>query len=246
VLRSVVLVIALGVEEFGERHDLRRDRRGEDLRVVELTDVARGDVALRVVGVKNRRTILAAAVVALAIDLGRIVGDGEEHLEQLTVTDASRIEADRHRFRMIGRAAADAFVVRTRRIAAAVAGGDFEHTVEFAEHRFHAPEAAAREHGARFACVGCGIERGIGHARAFDGETCAGNVADEIHGHLRFEGADKERIGAGNLADDGAVRALQARGRMTSCTGFWMCACTKLLCKEGFTRRRAATSRGGC
>src|SRR5690606_9663228 len=88
VLPEVLLVILLGVVEVAERLDLGRDLAepvllqdrlvhvGRPLRLVELA-VGRGE---------DRRAVLRADVIALAITLGRVVGLPEDP-KQLVVAD---------------------------------------------------------------------------------------------------------------------------------------------------------------
>ena len=45
-----------------------------------MRDVALRDIALDVVGMEYGRTVLGADITALAIELGRIMGNGKEHL----------------------------------------------------------------------------------------------------------------------------------------------------------------------
>ena len=91
--RGVVLVVGLGLEELLERLERGGDRLVENPRPLELLDVGLGDAALLVARVEDRRAVLRADVAALAVDLRRVVGDGEVDAQQLAVSDAPRVVA---------------------------------------------------------------------------------------------------------------------------------------------------------
>jgi hypothetical protein len=85
-------MVVLGGEEFLVRLDLGDDRRIVDPHSVELGNVGLGDPRLLGAGREDRRAIVGAAVGALAVELGRIVGDRD--LQGAAVADLSRVEAD--------------------------------------------------------------------------------------------------------------------------------------------------------
>ena len=93
---------------------------------------------------EDRRAILGADVIALAVELGRIVG-GEEDVEQLVIGDRVGIEGDPDRLGMAGVAAADLPVGRVGDMAADIAALDLRDADHVLEHRLGAPEAPARQ-----------------------------------------------------------------------------------------------------
>ena len=87
-------MIVLRLVEFRQRLQRGHDRRGEQLVPLDLLDIGLGYRLLRVVAVEDRRAVLRALVVALPVELRRIVGDGEEQLEDLAVAEAARVVGD--------------------------------------------------------------------------------------------------------------------------------------------------------
>src|SRR5205085_11395428 len=88
---QIILVIPLGLPEFGRVDDLRDDRRGP-LRLRTL-DRLLCSFSLLVVVNEDRRSILRAAIIALPILRGRIV-KAEEVIEDVVVADLVGIELD--------------------------------------------------------------------------------------------------------------------------------------------------------
>src|SRR5512139_574331 len=95
---------------------------------------------------ENRRAVLSADVVALAVELGRVV-QREEHLQQVAVRNHVWVEAHLHHLGVAGVAVADVLVGRVLRVAPHVAGDGGFDAAQAVEHRFEAPEAAAGEGG---------------------------------------------------------------------------------------------------
>ena len=87
---QVILVVVLGREEARVSVGARDDRSVEDLRFVDLGDVGVGDIFLNVVLREDRGSILFTDVGALAVELGRVVDDGEEDAEQLSEASPGR------------------------------------------------------------------------------------------------------------------------------------------------------------
>jgi len=90
------------VKTFGRVKDAGRNDFGDDRsaplpRRLDFRDLGQGRLVLSVVMRKNRRTILAADVMPLAIGCSRIV-DREEYLEQLLIGNQGRIKMDSQRF----------------------------------------------------------------------------------------------------------------------------------------------------
>ena len=102
-----VLVVILGRIELLQRDNLGDDRFGKSLRIGKLTDEFFRGLLLLLIGVKDRRAVLAAGIRALAVELGGIVRHTEKYLQQLLIGNLRRIEMDAHRFGMPGIAIAD-------------------------------------------------------------------------------------------------------------------------------------------
>ena len=74
------MIILRNVERF-ERLECRHDGIAEDTSLVQLPDVRFGHAFLFVILIENCRAILAAHVVALLIELRRIMRYGKVNLE---------------------------------------------------------------------------------------------------------------------------------------------------------------------
>src|SRR5208282_3676426 len=115
-------MVVLGRVEAGKRNDLGNDWPGEHVLLIELRDVVIRQLLLRVVFIEDRGPILSSRIRALSIQLGRIVGDEKEYLQQVVVRDLRRIVSDLHRLGMSGRSGADGFVVRGVRSSSCISG----------------------------------------------------------------------------------------------------------------------------
>src|SRR4030095_6803536 len=158
VQRQIVLVIVFRRIERVELVDLGRDRLFVDLRRIELGDVGLCHLFLLVIGGKDCRAILRADIGALAVELGRVVHDGEEDLQNLAVGNLLRVVFDLDRFGVTGPAARHQIVVGGLLAAAGVAGDGVDYAGGVLEHALHAPEAAAGEHGGLDAVSVLGID----------------------------------------------------------------------------------------
>src|SRR4029079_17084238 len=105
--RPVILVIVLRGIPVAHRFD-RRDNAPAMAGVVAVDRRLRPRFLLVFLREK-RRTILRADVIALPVELGRIVG-GEEDVEEVVIADVLVIEGDADRFGMAGIAAAHLLV----------------------------------------------------------------------------------------------------------------------------------------
>ena len=105
-------------------------------------DCRLGLAALALARQEDRAAILRANVVALAVELGRIVG-AQEHVEQVGERNDVGIEGDLDRFGMAGPAAADLLVGGIGLVAADVPALDVLNADDVVHHRLGAPEAAA-------------------------------------------------------------------------------------------------------
>ncbi|KIU01644.1 hypothetical protein QU38_00570, partial [Staphylococcus aureus] len=119
--------------------------------------------------------ILGADVVALAVELGRIVRR-QEDVEDLAIADLVGIEAHPDRLGMAGRAGADFLVGRVFLGPSDIAALDRLHADHVVEHGFGAPETAPGQ------CCGLdghrellaiGAKIGLSAPRAMRSWTCA-------------------------------------------------------------------------
>ena len=99
-------MIALGRIEIPAELDLSDDRSIKHVRLVELGDIGLGNVRLLRICRENCRAILSPDIRALAVELGRIMGNRKIDLQDMAVADTSGIKGDPHRFRVPGRAGA--------------------------------------------------------------------------------------------------------------------------------------------
>ena len=84
---SVVLVITLGRIEGFESNHLSDDGFLEDLSCVELGDVAFDDLLVFLISIEDHGAVLRAGVRSLAVELCRVMRNGEEDLQQATQSD---------------------------------------------------------------------------------------------------------------------------------------------------------------
>jgi hypothetical protein len=89
--------------------------------------------------------ILGSDVIALAVELGRVVSR-EEDVEQIVVAQLFGIEGDADRFGMAGVAAAHLAIGRVGDVPAGIAAFDLVDPDNVEEHGFGAPEAPAGKH----------------------------------------------------------------------------------------------------
>src|ERR1043165_2859901 len=139
---QVILVIPLGRPESRAVDDLRRDR-ARPLLLRALDGLLRR-LALLLVMDEDRRAVLRADVVALAV-LRRRVVQAEEEVEDVVVRDLLRIEHDLDRLRVPGAALLHVFVARVLQRAAGVADARVDHAGQLADQLLDAQEAAAGE-----------------------------------------------------------------------------------------------------
>src|SRR5579863_5226509 len=86
-LRGIVLVISLSRIKSLQRDHLGNNGAGKDFGFVELCNVCLSDPFLLVVGIPDRRAVLRAFVWTLTVQLGGVMGHGEEDAKQLGVSD---------------------------------------------------------------------------------------------------------------------------------------------------------------
>ena len=102
IVEGVVLVVGLGVVEAFEGGELGDDGLGEGVGDFELGDVGGADLSLLVGGVEDGGAVGGADIVALAIELGGVVDDGEEDLEEFAVGDPGGVVDDFYGFGVAG------------------------------------------------------------------------------------------------------------------------------------------------
>ena len=146
----IFLVVILRRIPLRQRLD-RGDDRLPPIRLCSLDTRASRRFLLRRVW-EDRGTILRADIVALAVELRRIVS-GEEDVEYLLIAYRVRIEGETDGLGMAGAAAADLLVSRVRNRPADIAALDFRHSDHVGEHRLGAPEAPTRQSRLLFAHV---------------------------------------------------------------------------------------------
>ena len=143
--REEVLVVALGGVEILERNNLGHNRSRENFGFVELIDSGPRGLPLVLVGIKDRRTILASPVRTLAVQLGGIVRHGEEDREQVAVGNLGWVVGNLHRLGMPRHAGAHNLVLRGRGASPGIARNDSGDAPHVLEHGVHTPEAASRQ-----------------------------------------------------------------------------------------------------
>src|SRR5690606_18721751 len=133
--------------------------------------------------IEYRGAILAADIVTLSVELGRIVSHREEQLQQLAEADPCRIIMHLDDFGMPGFPGTNRLVVRGTGLTASITRGHTLNTVDRQKHRFHTPEAAPRQHKP-------GLTGGFRQIlfrvwKTTPGNTQAGQIACIGHGALR-------------------------------------------------------------
>jgi hypothetical protein len=104
---GVVLVVGLGLVESFESGDLGDDRAAKEFRLIQLSDVAFGDALLLRAPVEDSRAVMFTDVGPLPVQLGRVVRDGKEDLEEPAVRDPRRVVGDANGLGVPGLARAD-------------------------------------------------------------------------------------------------------------------------------------------
>ena len=105
VVAGVILVVTLRWIESSQRLEGGHDRLAVQLGgVPQLIDIRLGDTFLVFVGVEDGGAILPADVVALAVELGGVVG-GKEDAQELAIGDDRRVVGDLDDLGVVGVAA---------------------------------------------------------------------------------------------------------------------------------------------
>lgn len=148
--RRVILVVFLALVK-----DIKRLHPGNDLVVVdlgrvELRDIGLGDASLIGVSNKNCRAILWAYVVSLAVELGGVVRDRKEYLEDLTECNPGSVVANHRHFGMSGGARTDRPIVRRLGGATGITRRYLLNAIELPVDRIDAPKTPAPQHDNAF------------------------------------------------------------------------------------------------
>ncbi|VXC37777.1 hypothetical protein BURKHO8Y_210416 [Burkholderia sp. 8Y] len=144
-LREEVLVIRLGrIVVVAKRRHFGHDLAAEDVFALQFVDNFERDLALLVRMREHGRAILRADIVALTVELRRIVRR-EENLQNLAIADDIGIEHDLDDFGVPGVAVAHLLVGRIHHLAARIAGFDGLHALDRQKHGFSTPETTAAE-----------------------------------------------------------------------------------------------------
>src|SRR5690606_20474957 len=153
---EVALVMVLRAPEPLERSQLGHDRIVIEVAAGQVVHEASHRLALRLVAVVDRGTVLRADIVTLAVQ-GRGIVHGEEDREDVLEPDAIAVEGHLDHFGMAGLAAADGLVGGIRDLAAGIAGLDPCHPFDLQVDRLCAPEAATPQ-GDHFEIrIGCAL-----------------------------------------------------------------------------------------
>jgi len=119
-------MISLSRVESRKRLQRRRDRARPAPGFIDHIDHLLGRRLLFVIGVKNRRSVLRADVVALAVERGRIM-QLEKQVEQFLERHFGRIVIDAHGFGVAGASGFHVLIGRIVELAAGVADLGVEH-----------------------------------------------------------------------------------------------------------------------
>src|SRR3546814_11932194 len=85
--------------------------------------LCRSDFLLLFIGIKNGRAILCVDVIALAVQLCRIVRDGKNDLQELAEAGPGRVISNLDNFGVFGLSGTDGLVVGRSSLAAGIARG---------------------------------------------------------------------------------------------------------------------------
>src|SRR5579864_6120555 len=143
---GIILVIGLCRIETLERNDLRHDRAGKYLRLIELRDVGLRDAFLFVIRIEDRRSVLSTFIGALTVQLSGIVRNRKEYAQQLTIGDLRGIVDNLDRLGVPGVAGTHKLVFGSLSFSAGVAGCRGNHSLNVLEHGLHAPKASSGKH----------------------------------------------------------------------------------------------------
>src|SRR6188474_578863 len=136
--RGVILMKRLRYLKAAQRPDFGDNRPRKAMGSVQSSEIAFHKLALLRGEIVHHGTVLGARVRSLAIALGRVMGHGEEHLQQFLIADLRGIVAHPDRLDP----------------AVGVSGDRRAHALEVVEDGFDTPEAATRKYAARLGVRG--------------------------------------------------------------------------------------------
>ena len=116
---EILLVVRLRLKPLACRRHFRNNRVGIEALLSDVCEDTFGDVLLFRRVIKDGRSILGPAVIALPVKRGRIM-DGKKYVQQVTVGDHVRVEGDPYRFGMAGLPSTYLFIGRRRGLPAHV------------------------------------------------------------------------------------------------------------------------------
>src|SRR5262250_1277416 len=176
-LSGIVLMVSLSSIERLQRGDLGDDGSRKDLRLLQLRNVRLGNPLLLIVSIENDGSVLSAFIRPLTIQLCRIMGHGEEDLQQLSVGDSRRIVLKLYRFRVPGFSSADEFVLGSLGRAPGIPRSGTNHSLYVLEDSLDSPKTAPCHNRGLFALarsqlsIYCGAWQSHG---CFSGNTAGG------------------------------------------------------------------------
>jgi hypothetical protein len=94
VKRGVVLMVVLGRIKACQLSELGDNRAVEHVSLIELRDIRLGNALLSFVSIENCRAVLCPDIRSLAVELGRVVRDGEIDTQNLSILNLARIDFD--------------------------------------------------------------------------------------------------------------------------------------------------------
>ena len=103
-----------------------------------------GNFFLLFIVVENRRTVLRADIVTLAVKRGRVV-DGEKYGQQVFIRQHQGVKCHLDNFSVTGIPVADLGITRVLDMSAGITGLDQFHSIQFIKYGFQAPETASRQ-----------------------------------------------------------------------------------------------------
>src|SRR5262245_9754454 len=139
-------MIFLGDIERCQRFERRHDWIVKDPSFIQLLNISFRNSFLLIVGVKNGGSILPAEVVALTVELCRIMCDGKVNLQQLSECGLTRVVPNFDGLGMIRSTAAHGSIIGSLGRISGVTAADRNHSSQFLKNSFHAPEATTCEH----------------------------------------------------------------------------------------------------
>ena len=140
----VVLVVIFSFVKLFERRDFSYNRFGEYARSIQLALVGIRRLALLVVVIEHRRTVLWAFIIALAVQGSRVMCV-PEYFEQRFIAYYGGVISNLQHFSMAGGACTHLLIGGVYYLATRVARFYLDYTIQLLEHGLSTPEAAITE-----------------------------------------------------------------------------------------------------